>query len=150
MLVHVEVALTLLSSPAGIQCTVVSTERGNHARGALEALPAEELARFDGVVAVGGDGLFQETLNALLTLRCAPLLRPRHSKPVYRVPGRRPCWPGSDVCGSACQDIATSGAQPMLRSHSQAIHIAMKTKLCHHVHVLSSCLACGRQDANPQ
>jgi ceramide kinase len=54
---------------AGIQCTVVSTERGNHARGALEALPAEELARFDGVVAVGGDGLFQETLNALLTLR---------------------------------------------------------------------------------
>jgi diacylglycerol kinase family enzyme len=53
---------------------VVSTERGNHARGALEALPAEELARFDGVVAVGGDGLFQETLNALLTLRCAPLL----------------------------------------------------------------------------
>ena len=59
---------------AGIQCTVVSTERYNHARGALEALPAEELARFDGVVAVGGDGLFQETLNALLTLRCASLL----------------------------------------------------------------------------
>ena len=57
---------------AGIQCTVVSTERYNHARHVLEALPAEELARFDGIVAVGGDGLFQETLNALLTMRCAP------------------------------------------------------------------------------
>jgi Diacylglycerol kinase catalytic domain len=105
MLVHIEAALTLLSSPAGIQCTVVSTERGNHARGALEALPAEELARFDGVVAVGGDGLFQETLTALLTLRCAPLLRPCHSRPVHRVSGRCPCWPGSNVCGSACQGV---------------------------------------------
>jgi ceramide kinase len=48
---------------------VVSTEHNNHARQVLEALPAEELARFDGVVAVGGDGLFQETLNALLTIQ---------------------------------------------------------------------------------
>jgi ceramide kinase len=54
---------------AGVQCTVVSTERLNHARQVLESLPAEELARFDGVVAVGGDGLFQEALNGLLTLR---------------------------------------------------------------------------------
>lgn len=54
---------------AGIQCTVVSTERYNHARQVVEQLPAEELARFDGVVAIGGDGLFQEALNGLLTLR---------------------------------------------------------------------------------
>lgn len=73
MFSYTSTAATALSR-AGIQCTVVSTERYNHARGALEALPAEELARFDGVVAVGGDGLFQETLNALLTLRCASLL----------------------------------------------------------------------------
>ena len=77
---------------------MVSTERGNHARGALEALPAEELARFDGVVAVGGDGLFQETLNALLTLRCGSLvqhigLRPvpvHFSCPQVSVPGHLP------------------------------------------------------------
>lgn len=48
---------------------MVSTERYNHARQVVEALPAEELARFDGVVAIGGDGLFQEALNGLLTLR---------------------------------------------------------------------------------
>ena len=59
---------------AGVHCTVVNTERLNHARQVVESLPAEELARFDGIVAVGGDGLFQEALNGLLALRCRPPL----------------------------------------------------------------------------
>lgn len=66
---HLQVLTIRSVKPTGVQCTVVSTERLNHARQVLQSLPAEELARFDGVVAVGGDGLFQEALNGLLTLR---------------------------------------------------------------------------------
>jgi Diacylglycerol kinase catalytic domain len=120
---------------------VVSTERGNHARGALEALPAEELARFDGVVAVGGDGLFQETLNALLTLRCVPLSRWKMQtdgaiswgRPVQKGPNvllTMRCTPLStanrvNACAWLVEMTAgqrarassvTKGAQPMLRS----------------------------------
>ncbi len=54
---------------AGAECTKVTTRHGGHAREALLAMPAEELARYDGVVVVGGDGLFHEVANALLELR---------------------------------------------------------------------------------
>lgn len=50
---------------------MVETERLNHARGVLEGLTLQELAGYDGVVAVGGDGLFQETINGLLAIRWA-------------------------------------------------------------------------------
>jgi len=56
---------------AGIAYTVVTTTRKDHCRSFLEEHSGEELGRFDGVVAVGGDGLFQEVLNAVLTLRAA-------------------------------------------------------------------------------
>ena len=54
---------------AGVACKVVETERLNHARQLLEALPLAELRSYDGIVAVGGDGLFQEALNGLLAIR---------------------------------------------------------------------------------
>ena len=52
---------------------MVTTERKDHCRTFLEGHSGAELARFDGVVAVGGDGLFQEVLNAVLTLRRGPI-----------------------------------------------------------------------------
>ncbi len=52
---------------------MVTTERKDHCRTFLEEHSGTELARFDGIVAVGGDGLFQEVLNAVLTLRRGPL-----------------------------------------------------------------------------
>ena len=52
-----------------MQYTLVETKHLNHARQVMEALTLPELCSYDGVVAVGGDGLFQETLNGLLAIR---------------------------------------------------------------------------------
>lgn len=54
---------------AGVRYQVVETERINHSRHVLEGLSLAELQSYDGVVAVGGDGLFQEALNGLLAIR---------------------------------------------------------------------------------
>lgn len=54
---------------AGIACTVVTTQHADHCRSHLEAMTTAQLLQFDGVVAVGGDGFFQEALNAVITLR---------------------------------------------------------------------------------
>ncbi|KAK9833420.1 hypothetical protein WJX81_003514 [Elliptochloris bilobata] len=54
---------------AGARSVVVETERAGHARELVEGLSAAELESYDGIVAVGGDGLFQEALNGLLAVR---------------------------------------------------------------------------------
>jgi hypothetical protein len=54
---------------AAIDVDVRETQFGGHARALLLDMPAVELKSFDGVVAVGGDGLFHEIVNALLQLR---------------------------------------------------------------------------------
>jgi diacylglycerol kinase family enzyme len=41
---------------AGVRYRVVETEHGGHARALLTAMPAAELAAYDGLVAIGGDG----------------------------------------------------------------------------------------------
>jgi diacylglycerol kinase family enzyme len=41
---------------AGIKCRAVETEHGGHVRALLTAMPPEELAGYDGIVAIGGDG----------------------------------------------------------------------------------------------
>lgn len=41
---------------ASIKSRAVETEHGGHARALLISMPAEELAGYDGVVAIGGDG----------------------------------------------------------------------------------------------
>eukprot|EP00898_Chlorokybus_atmophyticus_P008441 jgi/Chlat1/8599/Chrsp86S07994 len=51
---------------AGIQCHVIQTQRAGHARDHMAQATAEELNGYDGVVVVGGDGLFNEVLNGLL------------------------------------------------------------------------------------
>jgi ceramide kinase len=54
---------------AGIKCVTVETERLGHARQVIEDLTQSEVDSYDGIVAVGGDGLFQEVMNGLLLLR---------------------------------------------------------------------------------
>ncbi|CAD7698513.1 unnamed protein product, partial [Ostreobium quekettii] len=52
---------------AGISCSVVHTHRANHAHDLVSRASPEDLAKHDGIVVVGGDGLFQEVMNAILT-----------------------------------------------------------------------------------
>ena len=45
---------------AGVKCDVVVTERANHAQ---ELLQTYDFERIDGVVSVGGDGMFREPIQ---------------------------------------------------------------------------------------
>lgn len=56
---------------AGIDVRVVHTERAGHADDTIMRLTLEEMKELDGIVAVGGDGLFHEMVNGLLTIRAA-------------------------------------------------------------------------------
>ncbi|GLI70536.1 hypothetical protein VaNZ11_015451 [Volvox africanus] len=54
---------------AGIAVNAVETTKQDHARDMLELMKSEDLAGYQGVVAVGGDGLFQEVVSGLLARR---------------------------------------------------------------------------------
>lgn len=51
---------------ADIQCDVVMTQRANHAYDYLKQLDSSQWRKIDGVVSVGGDGLFNECLSAIV------------------------------------------------------------------------------------
>ena len=63
------VAQPLLEGAAGIACDVVETDSAGHAERVVRSLSLDRLRSLDGVVVVGGDGLFQEALNGLLAIR---------------------------------------------------------------------------------
>ncbi|KAF0889102.1 hypothetical protein E2562_021152 [Oryza meyeriana var. granulata] len=54
---------------AKVKTKVIVTERAGHAYDTLASLSDKDLKKYDGVVAVGGDGLFNEILNGLLSTR---------------------------------------------------------------------------------
>ncbi|KAF8008708.1 hypothetical protein BT93_K2383 [Corymbia citriodora subsp. variegata] len=56
-------------SRAKVHTKVIVTERANHAFNVMLAATNEELKQYDGVIAVGGDGFFNEILNGFLSSR---------------------------------------------------------------------------------
>ncbi|KFM24496.1 Ceramide kinase [Auxenochlorella protothecoides] len=58
---------------AGVACTVRATRCRNHTVALLRALSPAQLAAYDGIVAVGGDGAFHELVNALFSEHRASL-----------------------------------------------------------------------------
>ncbi|XP_078162813.1 diacylglycerol kinase family protein isoform X2 [Carex rostrata] len=54
---------------AKVETKVIMTERAGHAYDVVSTLPDRELRSLDGIVTVGGDGLFNEVLNGLLPSR---------------------------------------------------------------------------------
>jgi len=63
---------------ANINCKVVVTERANHAKDLLQTMPLDS---YDGVISVGGDGMFAEVFNGVVirTARDAGIDYNRHS-----------------------------------------------------------------------
>ncbi|CAJ0576132.1 unnamed protein product, partial [Mesorhabditis spiculigera] len=49
---------------AGIRCEVIETQRANHAHDYVLEMPQHEWESLEGLVSVGGDGLFNEILSA--------------------------------------------------------------------------------------
>ncbi|KAL0400985.1 UNVERIFIED_CONTAM: Ceramide kinase [Sesamum latifolium] len=72
-------AVAPLFSQAKVKTKVIVTERAGHARDILVSITNKDLRFYDGVVAVGGDGFFNEILNSLLLLR--------HKAPYPPAPG---------------------------------------------------------------
>ncbi len=60
---------------AGVKATVKRTQFSGHARNLILDMSSGELASYDGIVAVGGDGLFHEIVNGLLSLRSMAVKR---------------------------------------------------------------------------
>ncbi|KAI3508162.1 hypothetical protein L1887_23166 [Cichorium endivia] len=58
-----------LFSQAKVKTKVIVTERAGHAFDAMNCITNQELNSYDGVVSVGGDGSFNEILNAVLVSR---------------------------------------------------------------------------------
>lgn len=55
---------------AGIESKVVVTKASKHAQLHVETMSLEDASSIDGILVVGGDGLFQEVLTGLLNMRC--------------------------------------------------------------------------------
>lgn len=62
-------AVAPLFSRAKVVTKVTVTQRAGHAYDMLKSSTDKELRSFDGIIAVGGDGLFNEVLNGLLSSR---------------------------------------------------------------------------------
>lgn len=62
-------AVAPIFSQANVKTKVTVTERAGHAFDVMASITNRELNSYDGVVAVGGDGFFNEILNGLLLSR---------------------------------------------------------------------------------
>lgn len=118
-------------SRAKVKTEVIVTEKAGHAYSVMSSMSNEELHRYDGVIAVGGDGFFNEILNGLLLQRlkapCPPvptdifhsddqnhynaIARDDENKtiiePSYHNASSAPLLPVSTLFGSTSTDLRT-------------------------------------------
>lgn len=87
---------------AKVNTMVTITKRAGHAYDILRSSTNKELNSFDGIVSVGGDGLFNEVLNGLLSSRHKDPFPP--PPPEFNFPGNRDkhqhCCNKNDINGS--------------------------------------------------
>ncbi|XP_031379911.1 ceramide kinase isoform X2 [Punica granatum] len=74
-------------SRANVQTKVIVTERAGHAFDVMRTTTDEELRQYDGVLAVGGDGFFNEILNGFLSTRLKAAYPPAPADFVQSVGG---------------------------------------------------------------
>ncbi|KAG9452209.1 hypothetical protein H6P81_005113 [Aristolochia fimbriata] len=92
---------------AKVRTKVVVTERAGHAFDMMSSITFSELKSYDGVIAVGGDGFFNEILNGFLLSR--------HNAPYPPAPvefknsfGNTNNCPGEGVCNSSSSTFGPS------------------------------------------
>eukprot|EP00798_Chlamydomonas_sp_ICE-L_P020658 gene20658-27444_t len=73
-----------------VQFTVVETTRQDHARDIVTAMDEAQMANYQGIIAIGGDGLFQEILTGLMKHRLkwgSAVNSPSHTIRLGHIPG---------------------------------------------------------------
>ncbi|CAI5978339.1 unnamed protein product [Closterium sp. NIES-65] len=97
---------------AGVAVTEVVTQRQNHAFDAVYGATDEEISAVDGILVVGGDGLFNEVLNGLAKRRhhAPPCIHPS------RLSSARLSLPPSSHLSSTPPPLASSGSPAALSS----------------------------------
>ncbi|XP_051143567.1 ceramide kinase [Andrographis paniculata] len=74
-----------LFTQSKVNTKVIVTERAGHARDTLTSITNRDLASYDGVIAVGGDGFFSEILNGILLSRHKAPYPPAPENPMHSV-----------------------------------------------------------------
>ncbi|CAI7826069.1 unnamed protein product, partial [Closterium sp. NIES-53] len=97
---------------AGVAVTEVVTQRQNHAFDAVYGATDEEISAVDGILVVGGDGLFNEVLNGLAKRRhhAPPCIHPA------RLSSARLSLPPSSPISSTLPPLAPTGSPAALSS----------------------------------
>eukprot|EP00250_Pteridium_aquilinum_P017368 c23596_g1_i1 orf=261-2384(+) len=132
---------------AKINTKVLETERTRHAFEVINNTSDDDLARLDGVIIVGGDGLFNEVLNGLLLRRHRAKLPPKlHGQ--SRCGSTETLLPASadqhpllnkDKLETACSDTSTDMSTHSLFSGSTHNGVG---SLSHSISACSSALSC--------
>ncbi|CAN8244657.1 unnamed protein product [Cochlearia groenlandica] len=109
---------------AKVNTKVIVTERAGHAFDVMASIQSKELRSYDGIIAVGGDGFFNEILNGYLLSRLKVPLPPSPSGSFSSAQSR-----GSSSVpesGHAVHDTEQKEQYPLL---SESVQEAMNIKL---------------------
>ncbi|XP_010532231.1 PREDICTED: ceramide kinase isoform X2 [Tarenaya hassleriana] len=81
-------SVSLIFARAKVKTKVIVTERAGHAFDVMACISKEELHSYDGVIAVGGDGFFNEIFNGYLLSRLKVPLPPTPSDSFHSIQSR--------------------------------------------------------------